>query len=181
MSTGWGEQLTPHPHYKTIVSIDPLCLKKTHIERRKLTTNERPTTHYEKTASLHFPLNQDTGLLKLVVSQLVIDELEDAPDSVRAEFERIPETQIVRVAYTAETIRLRDAYLAAAVVGAASSDDAHHVAIATVHGVDMIASWNFKHLVNVNRMEGFNAVNEAEGYPAIAIHSPLEFIDYDES
>jgi predicted nucleic acid-binding protein len=122
-----------------------------------------------------------SGLLRLVVSQLMLDELKDAPDHVRAEFDRIPETQIERVSYSAETVRLRDAYLAAGVVGPASVDDAHHVAIATVHNADMIASWNFKHLVNVTRMQRFNEVNEAEGYPAIAIHSPLEFIDYEES
>ena len=131
-------------------------------------------------ASQRFFAMARAGLLKLVVSQLLIDELRGATDRVREVFEQISESQILRVPYTVEAYRLRDAYLTAGVVGRTSIDDAHHVAIATVHSADMIASWNFKHLVNVARMQRFNEVNEAEGYSAVSIHSPLEFIDYEE-
>jgi hypothetical protein len=58
-------------------------------------------------------------------------------------------------------------------------DDALHVAMATVHGVLLIVSWNFKHLVNVRREEAFNAVNILRGWPLVRIVSPKEIIHAD--
>jgi hypothetical protein len=71
---------------------------------------------------------------------------------------------------------LRDAYLAAGVVGAASENDAHHVALAAVARADLIVSWNFKHIVHVDKIRRFNAVNLIEGYGMIDIRSPLEVV-----
>ena len=39
-----------------------------------------------------------------------------------------------------------------------------------------LVSWNFKHLVNVQREAGFNAVNLLPGYPPIRIVNQLELI-----
>jgi hypothetical protein len=60
------------------------------------------------------------------------------------------------------------------------SDDALHVAIAVVGGIQVIVSWNFKHLVNFQRESGFNGVNLLQGYPSVRILSPLELIYDDE-
>ena len=67
-------------------------------------------------------------------------------------------------------------YLDAGVVGPASGNDALHVAIATVARADVVASWNFKHIVHMDKVRGFNAVNLSEGSPLIDIRSPLELI-----
>ena len=75
-----------------------------------------------------------------------------------------------------ETVGLQAEYLAAHVVGSASSEDAHHVAIASVRRADVIASWNFKHLVHVEKIRGFNAVNQRLSYPAIAVRSSREIV-----
>ena len=75
---------------------------------------------------------------------------------------------------------LADEYVRAGVLGPASADDATHVAAATVAGADLIVSWNFRHIVNYNRIRGFNAVNVRMGYRAITILSPREVIDVDE-
>ena len=66
------------------------------------------------------------------------------------------------------------AYLDAAVLPAASSNDALHVAAATVARADLILSWNFKHIVNFRRIRLFNSVNLAQGYGIIDIRSPAE-------
>ena len=55
-------------------------------------------------------------------------------------------------------------------------DDARHVAICTVHRVNHLVSWNFKHLVNVRRSAGFNAVNLLQGYSPVSIVNPKELI-----
>ena len=116
------------------------------------------------------------GKVAFVVSDLLINELLDAPPDVRAILASVPDESIERVPMTAETGRLRDAYLAAKVVGRSSSNDAHHVALATVARAQMVVSWNFTHLVHYDKIRGFNAVNLRLGYPLIEIHSPLEVV-----
>lgn len=81
---------------------------------------------------------------------------------------------------SAEIEELASAYVAARVVSPGFTDDALHVAMATVHGVRFVVSWNFKHLVNVRREDGFNAVNLLQGWPPVRIVSPKEIIHADE-
>ena len=45
-----------------------------------------------------------------------------------------------------------------------------------VHRVSHLVSWNFKHLVNIEREKGFNAVNLLQGYPAVRIVAPTFLI-----
>lgn len=71
---------------------------------------------------------------------------------------------------------LRDAYLAAGIVGPASRLDAEHIATATVAGADMIVSWNFKHIVHYDKIKGYHGVNPIQGYSAIPIHSPPDVV-----
>lgn len=52
--------------------------------------------------------------------------------------------------------------------------DAQHIAIATVARVDVLVSWNFKHIVNLQRIHGYNSVNLRYGYPMIEIRTPRE-------
>lgn len=54
--------------------------------------------------------------------------------------------------------------------------DCQHIAIATVEKVDVILSWNFKHIVNLEKIHGFNAVNLMLGYPLVEIRTPREVI-----
>lgn len=72
---------------------------------------------------------------------------------------------------------LADAYLAAGVIPAKKRDDARHVAIATVAGVDIVVSWNHRHMANELKRERFNEVNRLAGYEqALLIHTPFEVI-----
>ena len=45
---------------------------------------------------------------------------------------------------------------------------------------DYLVSWNFRHIVNVFRIKGYNAVNLKNGYIQLDIRSPKEFIDYED-
>lgn len=49
-----------------------------------------------------------------------------------------------------------------------------HIALATIHGIDIVTSWNFKHIVRYEKIVKFNAVNLEYGYHQIVIHSPRE-------
>jgi hypothetical protein len=102
-------------------------------------------------------------------------ELTNAPSNVRELFkETFDASNILDTSIQIE--ELAQAYLAAEVVSPKFADDALHVAMATVHRVRFLVSWNFKHLVNVRREDGFNAVNLLQGWPPIRIVSPKEII-----
>jgi len=120
-----------------------------------------------------FQMAKDGGL-RLVVSPLLIDELTQAPPEVQRVLMDLPRGCIEHMGLEEEALELRDVYLAAGVVGEAHGDDALHVALATVARVDMIISWNFKHIVHFDKIRGFNAVNLREGYLPIEIRSPME-------
>lgn len=55
--------------------------------------------------------------------------------------------------------------------------DAQHIAIATINRVDVLVSWNFKHIVNLRRIHLYNSINLKYGYPLIEIRSPREVIN----
>ncbi len=77
---------------------------------------------------------------------------------------------------TEEALALRDAYVAARVVSPKWADNALHVSHASLAQADVIASWNFKHLVNPLRIRGFNTVNGQLGYGAMAIMTPDDIV-----
>jgi len=83
---------------------------------------------------------------------------------------------------TADAIHLQRAYLDAGIVGRKSETDALHVAVATTCECRVIVSWNFRHMVNFQKILLYNEVNAARGYGAIAIHTPQEVcVDADET
>jgi hypothetical protein len=49
----------------------------------------------------------------------------------------------------------------------------------TINKVDILASWNFKHIININRIRGYNGVNLKKGYATLEIRNPRELIDYE--
>jgi len=114
------------------------------------------------------------GAWVILISQITLDELLGAPDSVRSVLEDLPPDAVEEVAVDDEVRALADAYVAAGALGPARRNDARHIAAATVAGADAILSWNFRHVVNFERIRKYNGVNVLNGYHPVAIHSPLE-------
>ena len=106
-------------------------------------------------------------------SILVEIELQPAPQRVKTLFAQTFDPADL-LPLSDEADELAELYMKQKVVPAKYVDDARHVAIAVTHAIPYIVSWNFKHLVNVRREAGFNAVNMLHGYPSIRIVSPLE-------
>jgi hypothetical protein len=115
---------------------------------------------------------------ELISSALVVDELAEAPEKVRGFFRELAGHVDIQPIST-EAVQLRDAYLAAGIVGPASRDDAQHVALATVLDCWTIVSWNFRHIVHARKIPLYNGVNGGQGYKEIAIHTPQEVIEYE--
>jgi len=120
------------------------------------------------------------GRLVLLVSATVLKELAMAPRGVVQLFNALPASALEDVPNTAEVFALRDAYVSAGVVSPQSMDDAAHVAAATVARADAIVSWNFRHIVRLDRIKAYNQVNYANGYGVLTIVSPRE-VQLDES
>ena len=115
----------------------------------------------------------------LMFSNITEDELLNAPEQVSRLLSNIPERNKTRIELTDEAVQLADTYINENVVGKTSRGDCFHIALATIHKADILVSWNFKHIVNVIRIRGYNAVNMKLGYPTIDIRSPKELIDYE--
>jgi hypothetical protein len=76
-----------------------------------------------------------------------------------------------------EIEELAEGYLQAGVIPVKKQDDARHVAVATVAGLEIVVSWNHRHLANEKKRALFNAVNRLRGYEqAIVIHTPFEVV-----
>ena len=133
---------------------------------------------FEKETKLLFE-DITNGEYEMLYSTLTEDELIKAPMSVRELMNKLPEENKRKIVLTEEATHLADCYIAENVVGKTSREDCLHIALATVHRADILVSWNFKHIVNVNRIRGYNAINIKYGYAAIDIRSPKEIIDYD--
>ena len=117
-----------------------------------------------------------SGRKIVIVSDVVLLELEGAPDNVRGVLADVPSENIEYVSLNEESIQLADSYLKDGVVAESSISDARHIAIASVERVDVLVSWNFKHIVNINRIHLLNSVNIKLGYPLLEIRSPREVL-----
>jgi hypothetical protein len=119
----------------------------------------------------------DLGLYHLVASVVTATEVMGAPTNVQGHFANIfaDPAQLLELSDEAET--LAQSYIAAGVVTPKYLDDARHIAIASIHALPIVVSWNFKHLANIKREAGFNAVNLLQGYPQIRILTPLQLLN----
>lgn len=113
-----------------------------------------------------------------VVSGLLDLELLNAPLHVRKLLLNYSADKFERIELTKEAITLADKYIPENVVGKTSITDCRHIAIATINKVDVLASWNFKHIVNLDKIKGYNFVNLRLGYLRVEIRSPKDLINY---
>jgi predicted nucleic acid-binding protein len=117
------------------------------------------------------------GLYSPVISSHVIAELENgAPEYVK---ENLKTINYKEYAVNEEMIQLAEKYMEQKIVSKNYYSDALHIAVATVIGVDVLVSWNFKHIVNLDRIKLFNSVNLREGYTMLEIRTPREVIGND--
>jgi hypothetical protein len=115
----------------------------------------------------------------LVVSNLTVQELAAAPEDVRRHLSQVPEEHILVLQLDAEARDLAEAYISEGVITPTMRTDAQHIAMATVARIDVLVSWNFKHIVNLQRIRGYNSVNLRRDYPVLEIRSPREVL-YDD-
>lgn len=116
------------------------------------------------------------GLKTAVIADITLQELESAPDEVKNILSPLSD-KIDYVSFTDEADKLAMAYVQEGVVTPKYLLDAQHIALASVSRIDVLVSWNFKHIVNLNRIRLYNAVNLKTGHPMIDIRTPREVLN----
>ncbi len=117
------------------------------------------------------------GEVTLVVSAVTAGELLRAPQPVRRVLPSIGPGHLERMEVTREVEILANGYIESGALGEGMRADALHIAAATVAEVDVLASWNFRHMVNLRRIRQYNEVNRLLGYPPVDIRTPKELED----
>src|SRR5437868_2806305 len=91
------------------------------------------------------------GEIKMIISDLLEAELLRAPVQVKEFLTNFIEDASERIRLTQEAADLADKYIEAKVVGKTSRADCQHIAMATIARADVLVSWNFKHIVNLDK------------------------------
>jgi predicted nucleic acid-binding protein len=84
-----------------------------------------------------------------VVSDLLDLELLNAPERVRNLLQKYPSDKFERIELSKESIKLADEYINEKIVGKTSLEDCRHIALATIHKVDVLASWSRNFGINI--------------------------------
>jgi predicted nucleic acid-binding protein len=121
------------------------------------------------------------GEFILLFSSVTQDELSFAPENVKKLVENIKVENTEFIGTTEEAVDMAKQYIIEKVVGQTSLSDCLHIALATINRADFLISWNFKHIVNVERIRGYNAVNIKNGYKQLEIRSPRDFMIYEDN
>ena len=116
------------------------------------------------------------GKKVMMLSDLTLQELELAKFKVREKVKEIPQNQISNIFVNDEVIHLAEKYIEEGALTLKSYNDALHIALATLNNADVLASWNFKHIVNLDRIKLYNSINLRLGYKIIEIRSPREIL-----
>ncbi len=116
-----------------------------------------------------------TDRFAFVISPIVLAEASRGDASaVQRRLEVLSDLTVLEILPEADM--LTQNFLDAGVVPQNYSLDAQHIAIATTHGVEYLASWNQKHIVNENQRERINQVCQEAGFEPTTICTPAELI-----
>lgn len=122
----------------------------------------------------------NNGIYIPVLSEITTIEINKAPEFVKLKYTEILELKPEILVVGDETLELLQAYNAHNILGEKFRNDLLHIALATVSEVDILVSWNFKHIVHFDKIMLFNAVNIELGFKPLNIFSPREVTTYDQ-
>lgn len=117
------------------------------------------------------------GTKTIMLSDLTLQELELAHQKIRDKLYEIPNEHRFVIGVSDQAVRLAETYIAEGALTNKSYNDALHIALATLNNCDVLASWNFKHIVNLHRIRLYNSINFRLGYKLIEIRSPREILN----
>jgi rRNA-processing protein FCF1 len=115
----------------------------------------------------------------IYISNVVIEEINETQNDEKRKMllQVVKEYELNVVILNEEANRLANVYVTEKIIPERKIEDARHIAITTVNNIDILLSWNFKHLANVNKKIQIKLVNEKEGYfYPIDLLTPIQLI-----
>jgi len=113
------------------------------------------------------------GLFELYASDVVVQELRAASEPRRAQlFALLDEVGPTLLDVSAAAVELSQEYIRAGAIPERYANDALHVAVATVEDMDIVLSWNMKHIVRSKTRRQVHGINLVAGYHEIEISTP---------
>ena len=119
------------------------------------------------------------GEFIVLFSAVLQKELEPAPEKIIKLIKQLKNEHTEFLEEDNDAVELATEYIAEKVVGKTSFADCLHIALATINKADLLVSWNFKHIVNIERIRGYNSVNIKNGYKQLEIRSPRDLMNYE--
>jgi predicted nucleic acid-binding protein len=117
-----------------------------------------------------------TGTIRLMYSDVVLNELQNSREEIKNKTKEIPSRFKTQLRSTIRSNQLAATYIAQGALHPKHTDDALHIAIATLNNADILASWNFKHIVNIDKIKLYNKINVQMGYRTIDIRTPAQIL-----
>jgi predicted nucleic acid-binding protein len=111
----------------------------------------------------------------LYVSQVVLDEmLRGDPEIAANRLDILNGVPLVELNQTVRSLAIQ--FLARSNLPPKASDDAVHIAAATVHGLDYLLTWNCKHIANAQIQRKLEEISLDFGYQLPVICTPYELL-----
>ena len=137
-----------------------------------------PSSYYDTSKPVRQLITQKwfenkASLYDLYFSATAIDEIDELSNVVKRENikDLILDYNMKVLQLSEEAVNLADEYMNLGAISNSEPEDAYHIAIASVNGLDALASWNFKHIVSVNPIRKIHEINMKHKYPIIEIGS----------
>lgn len=110
---------------------------------------------------------------QLYMSLIGIGEIEQTSNETkRANIKKmIFDNKIEIMELDDKAVKLSREYITKGAIPKSEPEDALHIAIATINGIESLASWNFKHIVSINPIKKIHGINQKQGYIVIEIGS----------
>lgn len=109
-----------------------------------------------------------------VLSEVIEAEIADSPEFVVSKYKEFFDCNAEFLEVKDDALTLTQVYIRKKVLQNKYYRDMLHIALASVNNIDVLVSWNFKHIVRFDKIRLFNAINIEEGYKQLEIYSPME-------
>jgi hypothetical protein len=111
----------------------------------------------------------------IFISELVVREA-GAGDKTAAQKRLEALEDILLLELNEEVLYLANELVQGGPIPESAKEDAFHIALATVHGMDYILTWNCRHIANAEMRTGVASICISQGYEAPVICTPEELM-----
>ena len=121
---------------------------------------------------------KDKELYEVYISSVVFEEIDECKEDKKIILLNYLYDMEYNVVETNDSIvELAEKIIDFGILKQKSYDDCRHIASAILAGCDIIASWNFKHIVNIRTIRGVRAITNLKGYKPIEILNPSVLLE----